>query len=74
MVSSRNAWRPQPPFCILNKKKNSLQIMSLAAYASETINNSSPVKQEISYFTVTSVSNQVLLFALIIFYLWLPKC
>ena len=24
------------PFCVINKKKNALQIMSLAAYASET--------------------------------------
>ena len=33
------------------------------------INNSFSVKQAISYFTVTGVSKQVLLFALIIFYL-----
>ena len=33
------------------------------------INNSFSVEQVISYFTVTSVSKQVLLFALIIFYL-----
>ena len=25
-----------PPFCVINTKKNGLQIMSLAAYASET--------------------------------------
>ena len=34
-----------------------------------SINNSFSVKQAISYFTVTGVSKQVLLFALIIFYL-----
>ena len=33
------------------------------------INNSYSVAQAISYFTVTGVSNQVLLFALIIFYI-----
>ena len=27
---------PQPPFCVLNTSKNHLQIMSFAAYASET--------------------------------------
>ena len=27
------------PFCVLNTTKNALQIMSLAAYASETNNN-----------------------------------
>ena len=27
---------PQPPFCVLNTKKNGLQIMSLTAYSSET--------------------------------------
>ena len=25
-----------PPFCVINTKKNGLQIMSLAAYTSET--------------------------------------
>ena len=33
------------------------------------INNSFSVAQAISYFTVTGVSNQTLLFALIIFYI-----
>ena len=37
------------------------------------INNSFSVEQVISYFTVTSVSKQVLLFALIIFYLQSAK-
>ena len=39
-VSARNAWHndPPPPFCVLNMTKNALQIMSLAAYASETNN------------------------------------
>ena len=27
---------PQPPFCVLNTSKNHSQIMSFAAYASET--------------------------------------
>ena len=29
-----------PPFCVLNTTENALQIMSLAAYASETNNHS----------------------------------
>ena len=39
-----------------------------------SINNSFSVEQAISYFTVTGVSKQVLLFALIIFYLRSAKC
>ena len=38
------------------------------------IHNSFSVEQTISYFTVTGVSKQVLLFALIIFYLRSAKC
>ena len=38
------------------------------------INNSFSVEQAFSYFTVTGVSKQVLLFALIIFYLRSAKC
>ena len=38
------------------------------------INNSFSVEQTISYFTVTGVSKQVLLFALIVFFLRSAKC
>ena len=38
------------------------------------INSSFSVEKAISYFTVTSVSKQVLLFALIIFFLGSSKC
>ena len=38
------------------------------------INNSFSVEQAINYFTVTGVSKQVLLFALIIFHLRSAKC
>ena len=38
------------------------------------INSSFSVEKAISYFTVTSVSKQVLLFALIMFYLRSAKC
>ena len=38
------------------------------------IHNSFSVEQTISYLTVTGVSKQVLLFALIIFYLRSAKC
>ena len=36
IVSARNALAQWPPFRILNKMKNALQIISLTAYASET--------------------------------------
>ena len=38
------------------------------------INNGFSVEQAISYFSVTGVSKQVLLFGLIIFHLRLAKC
>ena len=38
------------------------------------INKSTTFEQAISYFTVTGVSKQVLLFAVIIFHLWSAKC
>ena len=37
-VSARNAWHDDLPF-VQNATKSALQIMSLAAYASETNNN-----------------------------------
>ena len=45
-VSARNAWHNDPPFCVLNAKKNALQIMDLAAYASETNKNNRKSRAE----------------------------
>ena len=46
----------------------------LSKIGESLINNSFSVEQAFSYFTVTGVSKQVLLFALIIFYLRSAKC
>ena len=46
----------------------------LSKVGESLINNSFSVEQAFSYFTVTGVSKQVLLFALIIFYLQSAKC
>ena len=43
---------PQPPFCVLNTSKNHLQIMSFAAYASET--------NEIRDFLNKSIEDEVI--------------
>ena len=45
-VSARNAWHNDPPFCVLNAKKNALQIMGLAANASETNKNNRKSRAE----------------------------
>ena len=45
-VSARNASHNGPPFCVLNAKKNALQIMGLAAYASETNKNNRKSRAE----------------------------
>ena len=45
-VSARNAWHNDLPFCVLNAKKNALQIMGLAAYASETNKNNRKSRAE----------------------------
>ena len=47
---------------------------SLSKIGELIINSSFSVEKAISYFTVTSVSKQVLLLALIMFYLQSAKC
>ena len=42
------------PFCVLNKTKNALQIMSLAVYASETYKAGKNNRREKSYAVLIS--------------------
>ena len=59
---------------MLTKVFSRIHDLDLGKISELFINNSFSVEQAISYFAVTGVSKQVLLFALIIFHLRSAKC